>query len=122
MLIKQHQQRGDAKYCVSTPMSEDLYKDKYRIASARWAGYDYSQNGMYFITICTHNRQPYFGDILASPILGGESILNASALGQRAVECWDEIPKHFPFAVPSTFVVMPDHVHGIVFFTNLIRS
>jgi len=97
-------------------MDSRLYQDKYRIASTRWQGYDYSQNGVYFVTICTKNRIHCFGEIRAGQVSGDESVLLPTPLATRALECWKEIPQHFAFAVPDTFVVMPDHVHGIVFF------
>jgi REP element-mobilizing transposase RayT len=71
---------------------------------------------MYFLTICTQNRRPYFGEIMASQLVGGDSTLNATVLAHRALECWNEIPEHFAFAVPDTCVIMPDHVHGVVIF------
>ena len=97
-------------------MDNGLYLDKYRIDTARLLGHDYGQTGQYFITICTHKRQPYFGEIKpASGALQDASLLG-TALAARALECWQEIPQHFPFAEPDSFVVMPDHIHGILFF------
>jgi REP element-mobilizing transposase RayT len=49
-----------------------LFKDKYRIESIRLPGYDYSQPGAYFITICTHNRQCLFGNIVDREIMLNE--------------------------------------------------
>ena len=97
-------------------MDSGLYQDKYRVASTRWHGYDYSQNGAYFVTICTQNRRRYFGEICARQVVGAEAVLASTPLVERAVACWQEIPGHFPFAVPDAFMVMPDHVHGIIFF------
>jgi len=85
----------------------EKFKGKYRIPSARWATWDYGNNGAYFITICTANRDHSFGKIVKE-----EMIL--SAIGQSALDCWHEIPAHFPFVVLDQFVVMPNHVHGIV--------
>ncbi|MCO5950438.1 transposase [Mucilaginibacter flavidus] len=88
------------------------YKKKYNPAihhrkSIRLKGYDYSQNGLYFITICTYNRECLFGEII-----GKEMILND--VGKIANECWVNIPEHFPNAVLHEYVVMPNHVHGII--------
>jgi REP element-mobilizing transposase RayT len=75
--------------------------------SIRLKGYDYSQAGLYFITICTQNRECLFGEI-RSP----EMILNDA--GNIANECWLVIPNHFPNVVLHEFIVMPNHIHGIV--------
>ena len=75
--------------------------------SIRLKAYDYSQPGWYFLTLCTHDRRPIFGHVA-----GGKMILNNG--GQVAHQCWLEIPDHFPQAVLDEFVVMPDHVHGII--------
>lgn len=85
----------------------EKYRGKYRIPSARWAAWDYGGNAAYFITICTAHREHHFG-IIAN----GAMIL--APLGRAAANCWNEIPEHFPFVVLDEFVVMPNHVHGIV--------
>ena len=85
----------------------EKFKGRYRIASTRWAGWDYSSNAAYFVTICTADRVHYFGKIVE-----GRMVL--SALGQVAADCWADIPAHFPFVVLDAFVAMPNHVHGIV--------
>ncbi|MDX2246466.1 MAG: transposase [Bacteroidia bacterium] len=87
-------------------MSEK-FKNKYRIASARAPFWDYGSNAAYFVTICTQNRVRYFG-----AVDGGEMVL--SEIGQMAWDCWAEIPTHFPFVKLDEFVVMPNHVHGII--------
>ena len=79
--------------------------------SIRLRGYDYSQAGAYFVTICTHNRQCLFGEIM-----GGEMRLNDA--GNIARQCWDDIPIHFPQVDLDEFVVMPNHIHGIVVISN----
>jgi putative transposase len=83
------------------------FKGKYRIPSARWAAWDYGSNAAYFVTLCVANRAHDFGTIT-----NGE--MNLSPLGQSALDCWNEIPAHFPFVELGEFVVMPNHVHGIV--------
>ncbi|BAU56100.1 transposase [Mucilaginibacter gotjawali] len=75
--------------------------------SIRLKGYDYSQNGLYFITICTYHRECLFGEIIDRKM-----ILNDA--GKIANECWLKIPEHFPDAVLHEHVVMPNHVHGII--------
>jgi putative transposase len=75
--------------------------------SPRLQDYDYSQSGAYFVTICTHQRSQLFGTIE-----NGEMTLNAK--GEIAAECWQAIPKHYPDVDLDVYVVMPNHVHGIV--------
>ena len=88
-------------------VQKDKFQNKYRIASSRAAWRDYSANGAYFITICTHDRQHFFGEIHS-----GKMVL--SAIGKMANHYWHEIPRHFPFVMLDAFVVMPNHVHGIL--------
>jgi putative transposase len=85
----------------------EKFNGKFRIPSARWAAWDYGRNGAYFVTICTANHAHYFGKIT-----NAEMIL--TLLGQAAVDFWNEIPAHFPFVELDAFVVMPNHVHGII--------
>ncbi len=97
------------------------YQNKYRIDTTRLKNWDYGSTGFYFVTICTRHRENYFGDIiqpletqnfasLPSPQLYPTSI------GKIANQYWFEIPDHFPFVVLDEFVIMPDHLHGILYF------
>ena len=83
------------------------YKNKYRIPSARLQGYDYGRNGAYFVTICTKNRENFFGHI-------ENEEMKLSNVGEIAHDCWRQISDHFPFVVLGEWVVMPNHLHGIV--------
>lgn len=87
------------------------FQNKYRIPSARLQNWDYGANGAYFITICTQHKEFYFGDI-------DNGIMTLSELGQMAERFWMEIPNHFPFIELGNFVVMPNHVHGILIINN----
>ncbi|MBI1885791.1 MAG: transposase [Chloroflexi bacterium] len=75
--------------------------------SIRLPGYDYAQAGAYFVTICTQNRECMFGEVV-----DGEMILTAS--GQMVESVWRELPQHYPGVEADTFVVMPNHVHGMI--------
>jgi len=86
---------------------EELFQNKYRIKSHRYEGWNYADEGCYFITICTEDRVCYFGKI-------ENKKMQLSPIGEIAVKCWLEIPKHFPFAILDLFVVMPNHIHGIL--------
>jgi REP element-mobilizing transposase RayT len=69
--------------------------------------YDYEQAGDYFITLCTHHHQCVLGNVH-----GEEMHLNE--IGKIAQRCWEEIPQHFPNVELDAFVVMPNHMHGII--------
>jgi len=86
---------------------QNKFKNKYRISSARLQTWDYSNNGAYFITICTQNRHYFFGNI-------NNGIMQLSEIGKLAEQFWHEIPNHFPMVELGNFVVMPNHVHGIL--------
>ncbi len=83
------------------------YKDKYRIQSARLQNWDYGRNAAYFVTICTKNSEFCLGNIVNAD-------MHLSKTGELAYQIWYEIPSHFPFVLLDAFVVMPNHVHGIV--------
>ena len=84
----------------------DLYKNKYRIATARATWHDY-KGGSYFVTICTKNREFYFGQIF-----NGE--ISYSDLGRSAIDCLEQIPTHFPYVEIPVLIVMPNHIHAII--------
>jgi REP element-mobilizing transposase RayT len=92
---------------INNTIMTEKYRGKYRIPSARWEKWDYGWNGAYFVTICTRNREAYFGDCV-------DGKMNLSEIGELAEKYWKEIPDHFPFVQLGAYVVMPDHVHGIV--------
>lgn len=75
--------------------------------SIRLKGFDYSRQGAYFVTICTHERECLLGAIV-------EGAMVLSETGQIAQFVWDDLPNHVAGCVPSEFIVMPNHVHGIV--------
>jgi len=75
--------------------------------SIRLKNYDYAQAGAYFVTICTKDRECLYGEIV-----DGEMRLNA--FGEIVAECWNAIPEHFHNVELDEFVVMPNHVHGII--------
>ena len=87
----------------------EKYRNKYRIKSNRLQNWDYGWSGHYFVTICTAKKSRYFGDID-----GQKNIVVLSEIGEIAYKCWMEIPQRFPFVQLKEFVVMPNHVHGIL--------
>ena len=88
-------------------MTDDLFKNKYRIRSSRLKGWDYSKNGYYFVTICVKNREFSFGRIEHT-----EMVL--SDIGKIAKQCWHDIPAHFPFVKLDEYIIMSNHIHGVI--------
>ena len=79
--------------------------------SIRLQKYDYSQSGSYFVTICIQDKQYYFGKIVDQKMI-------LSKIGQTANKCWTDIPKHYPNVVLDEFIIMPNHIHGIIEITS----
>jgi len=75
--------------------------------SIRLCGHDYAGGGVYFVTLCVADHRPLFGTVVS-----GRMALNDS--GRAAAACWREIPVHFPQAALDEWIVMPDHVHGLL--------
>lgn len=75
--------------------------------SMRLRTHDYASPGLYFVTFCTRHRHPWFGDLVA-----GEVRLNAN--GRTAFDHWLAIPGHYDHVAVHRFVIMPDHVHGLI--------
>ncbi|MBU1822305.1 MAG: transposase [Bacteroidetes bacterium] len=86
---------------------DDKFRNKYRIPSARAQWWDYGWNGAYFITICTAHREHFFGEIV-------DGKMNLSPVGVMADIFWHEIRSHTQFVELGDFVVMPNHIHGIL--------
>jgi REP element-mobilizing transposase RayT len=84
-----------------------LFRNKYRIESTRLRGWDYSREGLYFVTICTHNRVHCFGEVIA-----GEMVL--SPIGKIVAEEWQKTPLIRPNVELDAWILMPNHSHGIV--------
>lgn len=75
--------------------------------SPRLQGYDYSQAGAYFVTICTYQRLPLFGEVCNAE-------MHLNDLGEIAAACWVALPGHFPQVEQDAWVIMPNHMHGII--------
>ena len=83
--------------------------------STRLQNWDYRWKGAYFVTICTKNREEYFGSIT-------NKTMNLSAIGTIAQNLWFDLPNHFDNIQLDAFVVMPNHLHGIVTIVNDISE
>lgn len=77
-------------------------------------GYDYSKSGYYYVTICTDNHKQYFGQIENNQML-----LNNA--GNIVTQQWLWLSKQYSYVTLDEFVVMPNHLHGILFIDNSIR-
>ena len=76
--------------------------------SLRLKGYDYRQAGAYFVTVCTHDRLCLFGDVV-------DGDMRLDEAGQAVADAWQDLPNHYRHVALDAFVVMPNHIHGIVF-------
>ena len=79
--------------------------------SIRLKGYDYSQAGAYFITVCTRKKEHLLGKISDAEML-------INAWGNIVQECWYDLRNHYPGLELDIFVVMPNHIHGIIVFVD----
>jgi len=82
--------------------------------SIRLKGYDYSQAGLYFVTICVHNRQCVFGEIRRGAINRAPTTMQLNENGKIAQMVWNELPQHYSNIQLGEFIVMPNHIHGII--------
>ena len=103
---------------------------KKRRKHIRLRGYDYSSDGAYFITICTNNREHFFGEIkyivgpchgMALPVPTSHEMIQ-SEIGKIAEQFWYEIPDHNKNIQLDAFVVMPNHIHGILIIRTPVGS
>ena len=78
-----------------------------RRRAMRLRDYDYTQPGAYFVTICVQHRKCLFGTIT-------DGSMQLNEIGQIVVECLNHIPQHFPSVELDAYVVMPNHIHGII--------
>jgi len=83
------------------------FRNKYRIESARLQGWDYRNAGEYFITICTHNRVHHFGECKNDK-------MKLSTIGLIVQGCWFEIGRLNHHVQLGEFIVMPNHIHGVL--------
>ena len=93
-------------------MNNDKYQNRYRIPSTRLQNWDYGWNAIYFVTICTKNRRHFFGEITNGK-------MHLSPVGAIADVLWHELTNHFDNIELDAFVVMPNHIHGIIAINNV---
>ncbi|MFB2878561.1 transposase [Floridanema aerugineum] len=88
-------------------MTDSRFKDKYKSESIRLKDYNYSNNGWYFVTICTYQKLCFLGEAIGNQI-------QLTAIGKIAEEFWLNIPSHFKYTYLDAYVIMPNHIHGII--------
>ncbi|WP_295433997.1 transposase [uncultured Thiodictyon sp.] len=80
--------------------------------SMRLKGYDYAQAGAYFVTICVQDRLCLFGEVISGLFVSNQ-------FGALVAQAWNDLPNHYPHVSLDQFVVMPNHVHGIIILTDV---
>ncbi len=88
-------------------MEPEPHFETFNRRSIRLRDYDYSQAGAYFVTICTHRRACLFGDVVDDDV-------ELNALGRIVMTTWESLPGRYPQITLDAFVIMPNHVHGII--------
>ena len=87
------------------------FNEQRRRRSIRLQNYDYSKAGSYYITVCTRNRELLFGDVVRGQMKRNE-------IGQIVQNVWDSLPQFYDGIELDAFIIMPNHLHGII----VIRS
>jgi len=83
--------------------------------TTRLTEYDYSTNGFYYVTICTHNHEEIFGNIETNDI-------TLNIYGKIAKNFWIDLPNHHKNIQLDAFVIMPNHIHGIIIINNPVGN
>ena len=73
----------------------------------RLESFDYSKDGLYFVTICTKDKKHFFGEVV-------DRLMVLDSYGKVVKKCWRDIPKHFENVKLDNFIIMPNHFHGIL--------
>jgi len=90
---------------------DEFFKNKYRVASTRLPAWDYAWPAMYYVTICVKDMACCFGKIK-------NGLVYLSEIGKIVFEYWLEIPKHFKNVDLDDWIIMPNHLHGIIVILN----
>ncbi len=97
------------------PENNELFRKKYRTKSIRLQGWHYSSYGAYFITICTKDRVENLGEIR-------NGIMGLNNLGCIVAQFWQKIPTHFSEIELDEWVIMPNHMHAIMWVTGYVET
>jgi len=85
--------------------------DTHHRRSHRLHGYDYSQPGKYYVTICTENKEHRFGEVV-------EGEMHRNELGESVAGCWEWLARRYLYVSLDDWIVMPNHLHGVIVITN----
>jgi putative transposase len=88
------------------------FKGRYRISSVRLSGWDYRGAGVYCVTICTQNRIPWLGRVVNDRV-------ELSDIGRIVEREWQRVPRARPSLTLDEWIIMPDHLHGILVFGHV---
>jgi putative transposase len=88
-----------------------LFKGKYRVESTRLRGWDYASAGWYFVTVCTRGRECFFGNVV-------DREMRLSPIGEIVAAEWQKTAEIRPNVKIDAWVVMPNHIHGIIVTQN----
>ena len=94
-------------FCKQCDLGAMTKKNLHRNGTIRLSGYDYSRAGAYFVTTCTSGRANLFGKIVKNE-------MRLNVYGRMVQEVWNGLPGHYPHVALDAFVIMPNHIHGIV--------
>lgn len=83
--------------------------------SIRLDGYDYSREGLYFVTVCTKDKVYLFGSVANEKMILNE-------IGYETEKCWLAISQHFPHVKLHEYLIMPNHIHGIIEITEIVGA
>jgi putative transposase len=87
--------------------------DRHHRQSIRLSHFDYSRVGTYFVTACTQNRECLLGEVIE------DGKVRLSPAGRTVEWTWNDLPRYYPHVLLDAFVVMPNHVHGILVLKEL---
>jgi REP element-mobilizing transposase RayT len=96
---------------VVTKAIMTLFKQKYRVESTRLKGWDYTAAGYYYVTICTKNRDCFFGEVIDDDV-------RLSIIGGIVAEEWLKTEEIRPNVKLDEWIVMPNHMHAILIITH----
>jgi REP element-mobilizing transposase RayT len=94
---------------------KNLYQNKFRVESSRLKDWDYSTPWWYYVTICTKDMKCWFGKIK-------DGKMNYSIIGEKAIEFFKDLPKHFPSSEIDSYIIMPNHAHGIIIINDSVET
>ncbi|MEA2601101.1 MAG: REP-associated tyrosine transposase [Acidobacteriota bacterium] len=97
---------------ASNDDSQPLFRNRYRVAPARWSRWDYRRPGFYHVTICTQCRIRCLGEVVGSGVV-------LSPYGEVVAREWRQIPRRHPQVTLDESIVMPDHLHGLLILGGL---